>query len=87
MQDIGVPPSHRLTAGEHHRVDTALFQRVQAIIASLQDAQHLLPQVPADIQGRMVEPLTSLHAELNGLLFTAYLLASVHPNADDFDIS
>lgn len=68
-------------------MDTALFQRVQVMVASLQDVQHLLPQLPAGIQRRMVEPLASLHAELIGLFYTAYLLASVHPNADDFDIS
>ena len=27
----------------------------------------------------------TVHADLNGLLFTTYLLASVHPNSDDFD--
>ena len=27
-----------------------------------------------------------LHAELNGLLFTAFLFASIHPNADEYDV-
>ena len=41
---------------------------------------HNLLPVPVDIQRRMVGPLTTLHADLT------YLLAGVHPDADDFDI-
>ena len=76
----------RFTAREHYRVDTALYNRVQAMLMSLQDVERLLPMMPRPVQQRMVLPLTTVHADLNGFLFTAYLLASVHPNSDDFDI-
>ena len=45
-------PAHRQMAREHHRVDTAMFQRVQGMIASLQALDPLLPHVPAEIQSR-----------------------------------
>ena len=63
-------------AREHHRVDTAMFQRVQGVIVSLQALDPLLPHVPVEIQSRMIEPASNLHAELNGLLFTAFLFAT-----------
>ena len=69
----------RFTAREHYRVDTALYNRVQAMLMSLQDVERLLPMMPMPVQQRMVLPLATVHADLNGLLFTAYLLASVHP--------
>ena len=50
------------------------------------ECKPLIPQVPTEVQHRMLEPLTNLHAEPNGLLFTAFLLASIHPNADDYDV-
>ena len=75
----------RFTAREHC-VDTALYNRVQAMLTSLRDVDRLLPMMPMPVQQRMVLPLTTVHADLNGLLFTTYLLASVHPNSDDFDI-
>ena len=70
----------RFTAREHHRVDTALYHRVQAMLVSLQDeaCPHLSSTACTfHLRG---------HADLNGLLFIAYLLASIHPNSDDFDI-
>ena len=73
-------------AREHHRVDTAMFQRVQGMIASLQALDPLLPHVPAEVQRLTLESASNLHAELNGLLFTAFLFASMHPNADDYDV-
>ena len=73
-------------AREHHQLDTAMFQRVQAMIASLQALDPLLPLVPTEIQRVMLESAGDLHAELNGLLFTAFLFASIHPNADDYDV-
>ena len=85
-QDGEESAGQRFTAREHYRVDTALFNRVQAMLTSLQDVERLLPMMPPPVQQRMVLPLTTVHADLNGLLFTAYLLASVHPNSDDFDI-
>ena len=85
-QDGEENAGQRFTAREHYRVDTALYNRVQAMLTSLQDVERLLPMMPLPVQQRMVLPLTTVHADLNGLLFTAYLLASVHPNSDDFDI-
>ena len=85
LGNLGEASGQRFTAREHYRVDTALFHRVQAMIASLRDVE-LLPLMPGPVQRRMVLPLAMAHADLNGLLFTAYLLASVHPNSDDFDI-
>ena len=76
----------RFTAREHYRVDTALYNRVQAMLTPLRDVERLLPMMPLPVQQRMVLPLAAVHADLNGLLFSAYLLASVHPNSDDFDI-
>ena len=58
---------------------------MQGMIASLQALDPLLPHVPAEIQSQMIEPASNLHAELNGLLFTAFLFANMHPNADDYD--
>ena len=63
-----------------------MFHRVQAVIASLQALEPLVPQIPAEVRHRMLEPLNNLHADLNGLLFTAFLLASIHPDADDCDV-
>ena len=34
----------------------------------------------------MAGPLTTLHAELSGLLFVALLMAIIHPDADDQDV-
>lgn len=85
LSDANAPPLQRQTR-EHHRVDTALFQRAQAMILSLQDVQHLLPRAPSDIQRHMAGPLTTLHAELSGLLFVALLMANIHPDADDQDV-
>ena len=76
----------RSTAREHRQVDTALYSRVRAMLTLLQDVNRLLPLMPRPIQGQMMPLLTTLHAELSGLLYTAYLLASVHPHSDDFDI-
>ena len=76
----------RFTAREHHRIDTALYSRVQAMLVSLRDVERLLPMMPVPVQQSMHIPLTRVHADLNGLLFAAYLLASIHPNSDDFDI-
>ena len=50
----------RFTAREHHRVDTALYNRVQATLVSLQDVEHLLPMMPVPAQQRMHLPLTCL---------------------------
>ena len=80
------PAGQRFTAREHYRVDTVLYNRAQAMLTSLRDVDRLLPMMPMPVQQRMVLPLTTVHADLNGLLFTAHLLASVHPNSDDFDI-
>ena len=80
------PAGQRFTAREHYRVDTVLYNRAQAMLTSLRDVDRLLPMMPTPVQQRMVLPLTTVHADLNGLLFTAHLLASVHPNSDDFDI-
>ena len=63
-----------------------MFQRVQGMIASLQALDPLLYQVPAEVRARMLEPASDLHADLNGLLFTAFLFANIHPNADDCDV-
>ena len=71
-------PAHRQMAREHHRV--------QGMIASLQALDPLLHRVPAEVRSRMLEPASDLHAELNGLLFTAFLFANIHPNADDYDV-
>ena len=79
-------PAHRQVTREHHRVDTAMFQRVQGMIASLQALEPLLRQVPAEVRAQMIEPASDLHADLNGLLFTAFLFANIHPNADDYDV-
>lgn len=76
----------RFTAREHHRIDTALYSRVQAMLVTLRDVERLLPMMPVPVQQSMHIPLTRVHADLNGLLFAAYLLASIHPNSDDFDI-
>ena len=60
-------PAHRQMAREHHRADTAMFQRVQGMIASLQALDPLLHHVPAEVQSRMIEPASDLHADLNGV--------------------
>ena len=77
---------HRCTFREHRRVDTALYSRVLAMLAQLQDVNRLLAFMPPPVQAQMVPSLTTLHAQLSGLLYTAYLLASIHPRSDDFDI-
>ena len=53
---------------------------------TLQALDPLLQQVPAEVRARMVEPAGDLHADLNGLLFTAFLFANIHPDADDYDV-
>ena len=61
-----------------------MFQRVQ--ITSLQALEPLLRQVPAGVQVQMIEPADDLHADLNCPLFTAFLFANIHPNANDHDV-
>ena len=48
------------------------------MLVTLRDVERLLPICTYRSQ--------RVHADLNGLLFAAYLLASIHPNSDDFDI-
>lgn len=73
-------------AREHHQVDTALFQRAQAMIQSLEEIEQVLILAPPEVQAHSVAPLTTLHAELSGLLFIALLKAQIHPDADDQDV-
>ena len=56
------------------------------MLVTLRDVECLLPTMPVPVQQSMHIPLARVHADLNGLLFAAYLLASIHPNSDDFDI-
>ena len=70
----------RFMAREHHRIDTALYSRVQAMLVTLRDVERL-PMMPVPVQQSMHVPLTRVHADLNGLLSAAYLLASIHPNS------
>lgn len=46
---------------------------------SLHDIEQTLSMLPPDVQTNLIAPLTSLHAELSGLLFIALLLAQMHP--------
>ena len=80
------PIRRRRLAREHHQVDTALHERAQAMMNSLDDIEQALNLLPPDIQTNLIAPLTTLHAELSGLLFVALLLAQIHPDADDQDV-
>ena len=46
LHDNADEGGQRFTAREHQRVDTALYNRVQATLASLQNVERLSPMMP-----------------------------------------
>ena len=69
----------------HHQVETALYARVQALHALIEDIEQTVDQLPHDVQGALLVPLADLHSQLCGLIYVAWLFALAHPQADDHD--
>ena len=51
----------------------------------MQDIEHTVDEMPHDVQGALLTPLTDLHSQLRGLVYVAWLLSLMHPQADDHE--
>ena len=76
-------PPQRHVERTHHQIETALHARVQGFHALVHDIEqtHML----RDVQGVLLTPLTDLHSQLCGLVYVAWLLSLLHPQADDHE--
>ena len=78
-------PHQRQVERTHHQIETALHARVQGLQALVQDIEHTVDEMPHDVQGALLTPLTDLHSQLCGLVYVAWLLSLMHPQADDHE--
>ena len=85
MQPAAQPPPQRHTDRMHHQIESALHARVQSLHALVQEIEQTVDSLPQDVQGALLTPLTDLHTQLCGLVYVAWLLALLHPHADDHD--
>ena len=69
----------------HHQVETALYARVQALHALIEDIEQTVDQLPPDVQGALLAPLADWHSQLRGLVYVAWLFSLLHPQADDHE--
>ena len=58
---------------------------MQALHSVVEDIEQTVEQLPPDVQGALITPLTTLHSQLCGLMYVASLFAQTHPQADDND--
>ena len=49
----------------------------------VEDIEQTVEQLPPDVQGALIAPLATLHAQLCGLMYVALLFAQTHLHADD----
>ena len=77
--------SQRNIGRANHQIETALYDRVQALHSVVEDIEQTVGQLPHDVQGALITPLTTLHSQLCGLMYVAWLFAQTHPQADDHD--
>ena len=69
----------------HHQIETALYDRVQALHTVVEDIEQTVEQLPPDVRGALITPLATLHSQLCGLMYVALLFAQTHSQADDHD--
>ena len=78
-------PHQRQVERTHHQIETALHARVQGLQALVQDIEQTVDEMAHDVQGALLTPLTDLHSQLCGLVYVAWLLSLMHPQADDHE--
>ena len=78
-------PPQRQVERTHHQIETALHARVQGLHALVHDIEQTVDEMPHDVQGALLTPLTDLHSQLCGLVYVAWLLSLMHPQADDHE--
>ena len=78
-------PPQRQVERTHHQIETALHARVQGFHALVHDIEQTVDDMPHDVQGALLTPLTDLHSQLCGLVYVAWLLSLMHPQADDHE--
>ena len=54
----------RYTGRAHHQIETALYDRVQALQTVVEDIEQTVEQLPPDVQGALITPLATLRAQL-----------------------
>ena len=84
-QPIAQAPPQRHVERTHHQIESALHARVQGLHALVQDIEQTVDYMPPDVQGALLTPLTDLHSQLCGLVYVAWLLSLLRPQADDHD--
>ena len=84
-QPTAQAPPQRHTERTHHQIESALHARVQGLRALVQEIEQTVDYMPHDVQGALLTPLSDLHSQLCGLVYVAWLLSLLHPNADDHD--
>ena len=57
---------------------------MQALHALVNDIEQTVDHMPHDVQGALLTPLADLHSQLCGLVYVAWLLSLLHPQADDY---
>ena len=78
-------PPQRQVERTHHQIETALHARVQGFHALVHDIEQTVDDMPHDVQGALLTPLTDLHSQLRGLVYVAWLLSLLHPQEDDHE--
>ena len=84
-QPMEQAPPQRNVERTHHQVESALHDRVQALHALVHDIEQTVDQMPHDVQGALLTPLTDLHSQLCGLVYVAWLLSLLRLQADDHE--
>ena len=85
QQVLRVDPRSMAQAPPQRQVETTLHARVQGLHALVHDIEQTVDDMPHDVQGALLTPLTDLHSQLCGLVCVAWLLSLMHPQADDHE--
>ena len=62
-QSMAQTPPQRQVERTHHQIETALHARVQGFHALVHDIEQTVDDVPHDVQGALLTPLTDLHSQ------------------------
>ena len=84
-QPMAQAPPQRHVERTHHQIESALHARVQGFHALVRDIEQTVDYMPHDVQGALLTPLTDLRSQLCGLVYVAWLLSLLRPQADDHD--
>ena len=84
-QSMAQAPPQRHVERTRHQIESALHARVQGFHALVHDIEQTVDYMPHDVQGALLTPLTDLHSQLCGLVYVAWLLSLLHPQADDHE--